>query len=361
MGERGVHTRVVVYVAGLLVVVAVIGVVTWRLLGARSTYEDALATLPASTLRSAFTDWKVARENAGGQSLDDDSPPRRVAGFLSRAATRDLTSGSGVAAATDVLSRRFGFSGLDADWEMVGRTERAQVDVLKLDGVDMAAVERRLAELGYAAPPGGSGRGLAWTASEALVTRLNGTPAPLLRHIVVLPDQHLVLLSDSAAYVAGTARAARGSGGSLLGRGGVESLAEAADEPSAAVQWAGGYACRDLSMASATAQGRLVGRALVAKAGPVSPVAGMVLAQHADGSMVLGMRFPTAGEASRNLRSRLRLARGDAPGQGGSFRDRFRVASSDVDGRDLVLDLEPVPRRPVLSDLSSGPVLYAVC
>ena len=38
------HTRVVVYVAGLVVVVLLAGVVAWRLVGATSTYEVALDT-----------------------------------------------------------------------------------------------------------------------------------------------------------------------------------------------------------------------------------------------------------------------------------------------------------------------------
>src|SRR4051795_7922191 len=220
MGERPVHTRVVVYVAGLLVVVAVVGAVTWRVLGAHSTYQQALDTLPAPTLRVAYTDWGVARDQAGGNSLSGGSSQRRVAAFLSRASTRDLISGSGVAGSTEVLSRRYGFSALDADWEAVGTSRgAAQVDVLKLDGVDMGALEPRLSRLGYTLVSG------VWTGSSALVTRLNGTLAPLLKHFVVLPDEHLVLLSASAAYASQAAAAAKGSGSSVLDRSGVGSLA----------------------------------------------------------------------------------------------------------------------------------------
>ena len=68
-GERRVHTRVVVYVAGLLVVAALAGVVAWRLLGATSTYETAIDTLPRSTVRATYTDWAQVRDSAGGTSL----------------------------------------------------------------------------------------------------------------------------------------------------------------------------------------------------------------------------------------------------------------------------------------------------
>ena len=68
-GERWVHTRVVVYVAGLLVVAALAGVVAWRLLGATSTYENALDTLPRATLRATYTDWAQVRDSAHGTTL----------------------------------------------------------------------------------------------------------------------------------------------------------------------------------------------------------------------------------------------------------------------------------------------------
>jgi hypothetical protein len=85
------------------------------------------------------------------------------------------------------------------------------------------------------------------------------------------------------------------------------------------------------------------------------------MAQQADRSMVVGMHFETSAQASSNLRSRVDLASGDAPGQGGSFADRFTVTSAEVDGRNVVLELEPRTEDAVLSDVSVGPVLFATC
>ena len=71
---------------------------------------------------------------------------------------------------------------------------------------------------------------------------------------------------------------------------------------------------------------------------------------------------PRDGEqARRNADSRSALAAGPAPGQGGDFSDRFAVDSATAEGDLVTLDLEPVEGTYVLSDLSSGPVLFATC
>jgi len=65
--------------------------------------------------------------------------------------------------------------------------------------------------------------------------------------------------------------------------------------------------------------------------------------------------------ARANADSRATLARGPAPGQGGTFGDRFRVTSVTAHGSMVVMELAPRPDASVLSDLSTGPVLFATC
>ena len=48
-------------------------------------------------------------------------------------------------------------------------------------------------------------------------------------------------------------------------------------------------------------------------------------------------------------------------GQGGDFADRFSLRSASADGAVVVLELDPVAGAYVLSDLSTGPVLFATC
>lgn len=356
------HTRVVVYVAGLLVVAALVGVVTWRLLHARSTYEEALSTLPAATLRTTFTDWAAVRAQAKGSSLDAGSSRALVSAFLNRAFDLDLTSGSGLSESTYVLMRRFGFSPLDAQWEVLGQSRQGQVDVLRVDDdVDMPGIERALRRLGYSAPRGGSGSGGTWVGGPDLVAGLGQDVTPVQQNVVVLPDDKLVLMSDSTAYAGVAAAVAKGSGDTLLDADGVADLADAADSPAAAVQWTSSFACEDLTMRSADDEDQRVADQLVAKAGKVSPLDGLVMAQQTDRSLVVGMHFETSQQASSNLQTRVNLATGDAPGQGGSFGERFRVTSGTADGRNVVLRLRPRTSDAVLSDISTGPVLFATC
>jgi hypothetical protein len=357
-----VHRRVVVYVVAGLLVAALAGVLAWRLLDGSSTYEDALDTVPKSTLRATYTDWAQVRRLAHGTSLDSSSSAAKVQAFLNRAYDRGLTSGSGVDESTRAMARRFGFSPLDVQWEVLGQSRKGQVDVMRLDdGVDTDHIERALNKLGYDGP-GGVGKAGTWAGSSDLVARIDPDLTPLQQNFAVLPDQHLVLMSDDTAYVAEAADVAKGSGDSLLDVAGVGSLAKAAKQPVTSVQWASTFACEDLAMGAADAGDQDTGKRLIALAGKVSPLEGLVMAQQPDRHIVVGMHFETSSQASENLQTRVNLASGDAPGQGGTFGDRFRVTSGDANGHDVVLQLAPrAGQQQVLSDISTGPVLFATC
>ena len=357
------HTRVVVYVSGAVIVALLAAVVAWRLLGAGSTYETALATLPEATLRTTFTDWAHVRSDAGGASLGAGSSRSKVEGFLGRAYDLDLTSGSAVAESTYAMQEKYGFSPLDAEWEAFGQSHQGQVDVMRVeDDVDLAGVERALRRLGYTPPRGGSGQGGTWVGGADLVATVDPGLTPVQQNVAVLPDDHLVLMSDSASYLSAATSVARGDEDSLADAEGVSSLAQHAGDPVAAVQWSSTFACEDLSMGAADEEDQRVADDLVAKAGDVSPVEGVVMAQQADRSLVLGLHFESSDQASANLQSRVDLASGDAPGQGGSFADRFTLDSGTARDQDVVLTTKPTGRgASVLSDLSSGPVLFATC
>ncbi|CAN5538907.1 hypothetical protein BH10ACT10_BH10ACT10_23510 [soil metagenome] len=352
-----------VYVAGLLVVVALAGVVAWRLLDTASRYEQALGTLPRSTLRTTYTDWAEVRTSARGSGLGASASEAQVEAFLTRAYDLDLTSGSAVAESTYALQDKLGFSPLHTDWETFGQGKDGQVDVLRVDdSVDLAAVERRLKSLGYTPPRAGSGTGGTWVGGSDLVAQIDPDLTPVQQNVAVLADQHLVVMSDNAAYLSASTSVVKGSDPALTEDAGVSSLAQAAGDPVAATQWTSTFACEDLSMGSADEGDQRVGDQLVAEAGRVSPLAGLVMAQQADRSIVFGLHFETSEQASANLQPRGDLATGDAPGQGGSFSERFTLESGRADGHDVVLTTERTPRNAsVLSDLTSGPVLFATC
>ncbi len=81
-----------------------------------------------------------------------------------------------------------------------------------------------------------------------------------------------------------------------------------------------------------------------------------------DGSLRVAFEFADDAEAHANADTPARpSARGPAPGQGGTFGDRFRVTSVTADGSLVVLHLAPRAGASVLSDLSTGPLLFATC
>jgi len=356
-GRRRPVRAVAVVVA--VAVLAVAGLVGWRLLDRPGDFERATGYLPPDTLRAGWTDWAAVRTSAHGDGLDASSPQGKVEAFLSRAFDQDLTSTSALAESTYALSRRYGVSPLDASWELLGQSREGQVVVLALpEGADAGGIEQRLRRLGYDEPADGIGSGGTWEGSADLVASIDPDLTPVQQNFAVLPDQGLVLMSDAPEPVSSTAAIIRGDADGLD----VGALSSVAGAPVTATLWASDFACEDLAMASADEEDQRVASQLVEKAGGVSPLTGLVIAQEEDRSITVGMLFETSSQASDNLQPRVDLAAGDAPGQGGSFADRFRVTSGEADGRSVVLRFEPVAGADfVFSDISRGPVLFATC
>ena len=88
---------------------------------------------------------------------------------------------------------------------------------------------------------------------------------------------------------------------------------------------------------------------------------GFAMAVEPDRRVRVAMAFESDDQARRNADSRARLAAGPAPGQGGDFGERFSLGPVTADGSVLTMELKPVEDSPVLSDLSTGPVLFATC
>ena len=224
----------------------------------------------------------------------------------------------------------------------LGQSRKGQVDVMRLeDSVDMPGIERSLRRLGYHAPASGSGSGGTWVGGADLVARISGDLTPLQQNFVVLPDDKLVLMSDSASYVSQAAATAKGSAASLVDDAGVSSLAQAADTPVAAVQWTSTFVCEDLTMGRPAPRTSGSVTSWSPRRGRSAPLEGMVMAQQADRRLVVAMHFETSEQASANLQTRVDLASGAAPGQGGSFDGRFSVTSGTSDGSDVVLGFTP--------------------
>jgi hypothetical protein len=100
---------------------------------------------------------------------------------------------------------------------------------------------------------------------------------------------------------------------------------------------------------------------LVAAAGGVHPLTGFAMGALAGGDLRALLQVEDADDAPGDADARARLAAGPAPGQGGDFGDRFSVEEAGSQGREITLDLRPQGGQYVLSDLTSGPVLFATC
>jgi len=138
-------------------------------------------------------------------------------------------------------------------------------------------------------------------------------------------------------------------------------LSEDLGEATAAAIYDGAHACEKLAMSQADDDARAEADQLVAAAGGVHPLTGFAMARLVDGDIRVVMQVEDEDDAAGDAEARAALAAGPAPGQGGSFTDRFRVDRASSQGRAIILDLHPGEGGYALSDLTSGPVLFATC
>jgi hypothetical protein len=153
-------------------------------------------------------------------------------------------------------------------------------------------------------------------------------------------------------------QAVTGDGARVSGLGAVVSDA---GEPLSSAVYAGDYACSALAMAHAGASDQATARRLLAAAGEVNPYSAFAMSDEPDGSVRVVFEFDGSDTARTNADTRAVLARGPAPGQGGSFRERFSIDAVTAHGSLVVMRLAPRAGAYVLSDLSTGPVLFATC
>ena len=341
----------------LLAAGALVGVRWWQDRH-RSDLERALAYAPANTQRFSWTDWAEVRSELDAD-LDSRSPAEDVEEFLFDGFDADLTSESAMVESATVLQQAFGFSPADVDWELLAQSTTGSVLVAGLpDSLDVGDLGDGFEELGYGRPDDADG---VWTGGEELVARLaesNGSSlSPQFQYLALDGDRHLLLASDSSAYL----RQAVGSLDGDLGDEGLRDVADAVGDPLSAAVYTGDFACRSLAMAQADEADQSAADQLVAAAGGVDPVTGFAMAAEPDGTVLVALGFEDDDRARRNADSRAALAGGPAPGQGGDFADRFDLGPVTADGRVVTLELKPLDDNPVLSDLSTGPVLFATC
>jgi hypothetical protein len=345
----------IVVVLVVAVVVAAGGVVWWHHRHGGTSFDWAVGHAPGGVQRLSWTDWTAVRAHEHAD-LSPTSSVSDLRHFLDRAYDDDLSSGSALVTSAPVLQQRFGFSPADADWELFSQSDQGAVVMVHLpSSVDLDDVGVHLRELGYRAPRDPDG---VWQGGEDLLAQISSTLSGELQYVALDRSDSLVLTSDSAAFLQVAADAVRGHGETATGLAGVVGDA---GEPLSAEVYSGDYACGALAMAHAGSADQAQGRQLLAVAGEADPYSAFAMSDEPDGTVRVGFQFDTEDVARTNADTRATLARGPAPGQGGTFGDRFRVSSVTAHGSLVVMRLDPRPGASVLSDLSTGPLLFATC
>lgn len=349
------RTRPVVVVLAVLALVLVGGFVVVRKLD-RSPLDRALDLVPASSLRVGFTDWKKVRARLKPTGL---SSAAGIKEFMSRGYDTDLTAASSIDESAAALKAKYGFSPVNADWEAYAQSRKGAVMVLQLPSdTDMSAIQDNLDDLGYHRPSSDTG---VWDGGVDLVAQIDPTITPELQYVVVDADKHLVLSSDTHAYAASAARVVTGDAEALGGTS-IADLADRVPDPAAAFLWADDFACEDLSMSHAAKDDQALADRLVAKAGGIDPLSGLVMSIRPSRTLDVAMAFEDSRQARNNLRPRAELVVGQAVGRAGSLADDFTLTRSRTDGPDVVLTLKPREKQGfALSEVNSGPVLFATC
>ncbi|MDR7252045.1 hypothetical protein J2X46_001021 [Nocardioides sp. BE266] len=346
--------RAVLALVGVLLVL-VAGLVAFRMVDRGTPLQRALDLVPAATSRASWTDWEAVRTELG-TDVGASSDARAVDAFLSDAFSRDLSSMSALATSAGVMQEQLGFSPATIDWELLAQSGDGAVDVMKVgDKADLDDLAERLAEKGWKEPDEEDG---VWVGGPDVLSGAGSLLTPELQHFALLHDEGIVLASDQAPYLEQVLEVVHGDADAA---GDLADLAGSLETPIAAAVYDGDYACEKLAMSLADDDAQAEADQLVAAAGDVHPLTGFAMGIEPDGDVRALLQVEDADDAPGDADARAQLAAGPAPGQGGDFTDRFTVTEAGSDGRVITLDLRPAEGEYVLSDLTSGPVLFATC
>ncbi|MFI2707372.1 hypothetical protein ACH5WX_07490 [Nocardioides sp. CER28] len=325
----------------MLVAASLVGVVWWRHTH-RGALAQALTLVPDDVQRYSWTDWAGVRRAVHVRDAEHPSGAA-VDAFLAKGYDADLTSASAMVTSADALQSHLGFSPATADSELFAQSDSGAVVVVEPRSTD--GLDRALERTGYT-----EGKGGIWDGTDAVAT-LGITPE--FNYIAVHDGR--VFASDSSEYLDEVL------GGGFSPDDGVGEVADAVGEPVSAVVYSGDYVCGHLAMSQADDVDQAQAEELIRQAGGVDPLTAFAMATDADRQVTVALGFENHDQAVHNADARAALASGPAPGQGGDFADRFRLGRVAADGSVVTMRLRPVAGTYVLSDLSTGPVLFASC
>jgi hypothetical protein len=329
----------------VLVVAAAVVVLVRALSGPSSRLAGALELAPRSAVRFSWTDWSGVRDGLGVSS----SVP--VDELMRKAYDDDLSSASALVDSAPVLARSFDLSPANLDWELYAQGTDGAVLLLGLpDGVSGDDVRATLAGVGYTDPQSDDG---VWQHPD--LHRI-GELTPELTAVTVDDHDHVLAASDSADFLRRWRDDRRGSDDDAVAQ-----VVDAVGDVRSASVYDGDYACRSLAMSQADGAEQAETAQLIRRAGKINPLDAFAIAREPGRDVRVAMAFETADQARTNADTRSRLAVGPAPGQGGTFGDRFDLGRVAAQGDVVTMELHAKPDTFVLSDLATGPLLFASC
>lgn len=344
---------VVVLVLALVAVAA--GVVVWRVVrdDGATRLSQALELAPDSSVRFGWTDWAGVRDEVGAE-LSPTSAGEAVEDFMDAAYDRDLTAATALGESASTIHTELGFSPATLDWELFAQGPRGAVIVMGLaEDADLSDLRERLRAVGFEEPDEDDG---VWRGGGDLLETLSGPVTPELGALQIDDEAGVLYGSSDAAFLAERADVERGERSD-----GVAEVADTIGTALAASVYTGEHACSELSMSEADPAERTRAAELVAEAGEVHPLTGFAIAAQPGGDVRVALALDTEDQARTDADSRSRLAAGPAPGQGGTFSERFTLGKVAAQDRVVTMDLAPIDDWLVLSDLNQGPVLFATC
>ncbi|HVK29389.1 MAG TPA: hypothetical protein VM575_13695 [Nocardioides sp.] len=339
--------------AVLAVVVATLTVVWVVRDDDESRLDAALELAPDSSQRFSWTDWSAVRDELGAD-LSVDSSGEDVDAFLLDAYDRDLSSTTALDDSAATTQDELGFSPGTIDWELFAQGEDGALVVIGLpDGFDYDRLREHLRDAGFDEPGEADG---VWFAGADGLERLSGPVTPELGALAIDEDAGILYGSDDQAYLEERAALARGARDDA-----VADAAAALGTTTGAVVYTGDHACGELAMSQADPAERTRGAELIEEAGGVHPLTAFAMGTEPGGDVRVALVLDSDDQARADADSRSQLAAGPAPGQGGTFPERFDLGKVTADGTVVTMELAPVDDSPILSDLTTGPVLFAAC
>jgi len=343
---------------GVALLLIAAGVVAWVI----TTGDDddksgrlasAVALAPKDSARLGWVDWAGVRKKLDAD-LSAASPTKDVERFLNDGFEADLTSPSALISSASVLQTDFGFSPATVDWELFAQSDEGAILMVGLGkSADIDRIEDLLVEVGYQKP---SLDDDVWIGGPDLLAGIGGLSQELA-FITIDRDHRVLATSDESSTLETWRDEQRGT--DL--EDGIADVTAAEEGSLSASIYGADYACVALSMTQADDADRTRATELISQAGDINPYGAYAIAGLRGGDVRVAMGFESEEQARINADTRSRLASGPAPGQGGAFPDLFKLGKVTADGKVVIMPLDPLPSTYVMSDMATGPILFATC